>query len=94
MARRISPEIDMAILAVIGLGMLYKDAAKKHGVSASYVSKLALGKKEIQFYTPREGLIDMEIADGEIHEYFVKLKAKTEQQLKIVNYILNKLGGK
>ena len=86
MARRISPEIDMAILADIGLGMLYKDAAEKHGVSASYVSKLASGKKEIQFYTPRE--------DGEIHEYFVKLKAKTEQQLKIVNYILNKLGGK
>ena len=45
MPRRISAEIDMQILADLGVGQLHKDIATKYGVSPSYVSKLALGKK-------------------------------------------------
>jgi hypothetical protein len=45
MPKRISAEIDMQILADVGLGMLNKDVAVKYRVSPSYVSKLSLGKK-------------------------------------------------
>lgn len=45
MPRRISAEIDLQILADLGVGQLHKDIATKYGVSPSYVSKLALGKK-------------------------------------------------
>jgi predicted transcriptional regulator len=45
MPKRISAEIDMQILADVGLGMLNKDVAVKYGVSASYISKVSLGKK-------------------------------------------------
>ena len=45
MPRRISAEIDMQILADLGLGLLHREIAVKYGVSPSYVSKLSLGKK-------------------------------------------------
>lgn len=45
MPRKISADIDMQILADIGLGMIYKDVAAKHGVSPSYITKLTSGKK-------------------------------------------------
>lgn len=53
MPKRINAEIDMQILADVGLGMLNKDAAKKYGVSASYVSKLSLGKKIPDIHIPK-----------------------------------------
>jgi len=53
MPKRISAEIDMQILADVGLGMLNKDVAKKYGVSASYVSKLSLGKKVPDIHIPK-----------------------------------------
>ena len=53
MPRRISAEKDMQILADIGLGMLNKDVAVKYNVSASYVSKLSLGKKVPDIHIPR-----------------------------------------
>ena len=54
MARRIPAEIDMRILADIALGILYKDIAKKYGVSPAYVSKLSLGKKVPNIYIPEQ----------------------------------------
>lgn len=45
MPRRISADIDVQILTDIGMGVMNKDVALKYGVSASYVSKLSLGKK-------------------------------------------------
>jgi transcriptional regulator with XRE-family HTH domain len=53
MPRRISAEKDMQILADVGLGSLNKDVAVKYGVSASYVSKLSLGKKVPDIHIPR-----------------------------------------
>jgi hypothetical protein len=43
----------MQILADIGLGMLNKDVAVKYNVSASYVSKLSLGKKIPDIHIPK-----------------------------------------
>jgi hypothetical protein len=53
MPRRISAEKDMQILADVGLGSLNKDVAVKYGVSASYVSKLSLGKKVPDIHIPK-----------------------------------------
>jgi hypothetical protein len=53
MPKRISAEIDMQILADIGLGMLNKDVAVKYNVSPSYVSKLSLGKKVPDIHIPK-----------------------------------------
>lgn len=53
MPKRINAEIDMQILADIGLGMLNKDVAVKYNVSPSYVSKLSLGKKVPDIHIPR-----------------------------------------
>ncbi len=53
MPKRISADIDMQILADVGLGMLNKDVAKKYGVSASYVSKVSLGKKVPDIHIPK-----------------------------------------
>ena len=60
MARRIPAELDMRILADIALGTLYKDVAKRYGVSPAYVSKLSLGKKVPNIYIPeiKEGTND------------------------------------
>jgi hypothetical protein len=52
MPRRIPAEIDMQILVEIGMGILYKDIAKKYSVSPSYVSKLAMGKKVPDIHIP------------------------------------------
>jgi predicted transcriptional regulator len=52
MPRRITADIDMQILTDVGMGLMYKDVAKKHGVSASYVSKLAGGKKVPDIHIP------------------------------------------
>ena len=62
MPRRINAETDMQILADIATGMLNKDIAVKNNVSASYVSKLALGKKAPDIYIPKpEKIKDREI---------------------------------
>ena len=55
MPRRISAEVDMQILADLGVGMLHRVIAEKYSVSPSYVSKLALGKKvpDIHVAMPR-----------------------------------------
>jgi hypothetical protein len=53
MPKRISAEIDMQILADVALGMLNKDVAVKYGVSASYVSKVSLGKKVPDIHIPK-----------------------------------------
>lgn len=52
MPRRITADIDMQILTDVGMGLMYKDIAKKYNVSASYVSKLAGGKKTPDVYVP------------------------------------------
>jgi DUF1365 family protein len=52
MPKRISADIDIAILTDIGLGLPYKDIAVKHNVSASYVSKVANGKKVPDIHVP------------------------------------------
>lgn len=54
MPRKISANVDMQILADIGLGMMNKDIAVRHGVSASYVSKLRVGKKKVDIYIPEQ----------------------------------------
>lgn len=43
--RKVSPQIDLAILEGLAAGCSNKELAKTHGVSASYVSKLKNGKK-------------------------------------------------
>lgn len=53
MPKRISADIDMQILADVGLGMLNKDVAVKYQVSPSYVSKLSLGKKVPDIHIPK-----------------------------------------
>lgn len=53
MPRRISPEIDMQILAEAGHGVPHKDIAQKYNVSPSYVSKLCTGKKRPEIYIPK-----------------------------------------
>lgn len=53
MPRRISSEVDMNILADIGLGMRNIDIAERYGVSPSYVSKLKRGKKKIDIHIPK-----------------------------------------
>jgi transcriptional regulator with XRE-family HTH domain len=52
MPKRITADVDMQILADVGLGVLYKDVAKKYKVSASYISKLATGKKVPDIHIP------------------------------------------
>lgn len=62
MPKRISADIDMQILADIGLGLLNKDVAIKYKVSASYVSKLSLGKKIPDIHIPKPTtLVDQSI---------------------------------
>lgn len=58
MPKRINAEIDMQILADVGLGMLNKDVAVKYGVSASYISKLSLGKKVPDIHIPKPDKLD------------------------------------
>ena len=53
MPRRISADVDMQILADLGVGLLHREIAEKYGVSASYVSKLSLGKKTPDVYVAR-----------------------------------------
>lgn len=52
MPKRISADIDMQILADIALGLLHKNIAKKYGVSPSYISKVASGKKVPDIHIP------------------------------------------
>jgi predicted transcriptional regulator len=52
MPRRITADIDMQILADVGMGVMYKEIASKYGVSPSYVSKLAGGKKVPDIHIP------------------------------------------
>jgi transcriptional regulator with XRE-family HTH domain len=52
MPRRISADIDMQILADVALGHRHKDIAVKYGVSPSYVSKVASGKKVPDVHIP------------------------------------------
>jgi predicted transcriptional regulator len=63
MPKRISAEIDMQILADVGLGMLNKDVAVKYGVSASYISKVSLGKKVPDIHIPKPDKLDMSNID-------------------------------
>jgi len=63
MPKRISAEIDMQILADVGLGMLNKDVALKYGVSASYISKVSLGKKVPDIHIPKPDKLDMSNID-------------------------------
>ena len=57
MPKKIDAKTDFEILADLALKMSYKDIAKKHGVSLSYVSKVKTGKKKIDVYIP-EGLLE------------------------------------
>ena len=79
MPRRISPDVDMQILADIGQGVLYKDAALKYAVSPSYVSKLARGKKTLFVNVPkieRPNVNGVNIVEADIAEIVNLVKDK------------------
>lgn len=69
MPRRIDAEIDMKILADVGLGMLYKDVAAKYNVSPSYITKLTSGKKALNIRVPEPAKVltdDIEAYEDDI----------------------------
>jgi len=71
MPRRISAEVDMQILADLGVGMLHKNIALRYGVSPSYISKLAVGKKIPDIHVtppPKTITADIEIYDDDIEK--------------------------
>ena len=73
MPRRISAEIDMQILADLGVGMLHRVIAEKYQVSPSYVSKLARGKKVPDIHVtppPKMPSADIEVYDDDIEKIF------------------------
>lgn len=91
MPKRINAEIDMQILADIGLGMLYKNAAIKYNVSPSYISKLASGKKIPDIYvtpTPTPEIIKSALSEDSIADVIKYIEEHIELDDKTVeNYL-------
>lgn len=96
MPKRISADIDMQILADVGLGMLNKDAAKKYGVSASYISKLSLGKKVPDIHIPKsttivDQSIDVNLATIQDIETIIRDNPVIASQEEVEKFIKNKI---
>jgi len=96
MPKRISAELDMQILADVGLGILNKDVAKKYGVSASYVSKLSLGKKVPDIHIPKATTfihqsIDVNQATIQDIETIIKDNPVIASQEEVEKFLKNKI---
>ena len=90
MPKRISADIDMAILGAIGLGQRNKDIAEEYGVSASYVSKLKLGKKVPDIYLA--SIPTVTYASLAV-EHVMRKIAELERELIVYKDILTKYEG-
>jgi transcriptional regulator with XRE-family HTH domain len=75
----------MDILVDISLGMKQKEIAEKHGVSASYVSKVKRGKKIMDVpIKPLESGIELDTLEYVTHQINLK-----ERELEVLKHILN-----
>lgn len=77
--KRISPQIDMAILEGIASGYSAKELAKMYDVSESYISKVKTGKKVPNIFIKEPTLIKdefFEVYNTELNEIINTLSDK------------------
>lgn len=77
---KINKDVDLKILLDLSLGMPQKVIATKYNVSASYVSKVACGKKGVQLYE------DVELDDPDMRELLMSILTH-EEHIDVNTYI-------
>jgi uncharacterized protein involved in exopolysaccharide biosynthesis len=97
MPSRINAEVDMKILADIGLGIKNKDIAENYKVSPSYVSKLKQGHKIPNIYIAQatvDALPNMSAMDKQSLILYLEARIEEERiQLNIHTQLLKHLKG-
>lgn len=79
MRKKVTPNIDMQIIASLSSGMTNKEIAKICGVSPSYVSKLKTGKKVPYIHVVEPSLIKdefFEIYNADMMDILMFLESK------------------
>lgn len=79
MRKKVTPNIDMQIIAALSSGMTNKEIAKMYGVSPSYVSKLKTGKKIPYIHVVEPSLIKdefFEIYNSDMVDILMFLESK------------------
>lgn len=79
MRKKVTPNIDMQIIAALSSGITNKEIAKMYGVSPSYVSKLKTGKKVPYIHVVEPSLIKdefFEIYNADMVDILMFLESK------------------